>query len=53
MMGKIEGRKRRRRQRMKWLDDIIDSVDMSLSKLWKTVKDRRVAVHGIAESDTT
>ena len=42
MMGKIEGRKRRRRQRMKWLDDIIDSVDMSLSKLWEIVKDREV-----------
>ena len=55
MMGKIEGRKRRRRQRMKWLDDIIDSVDMSLSKLWEIVKDREVwcsAVHGMEKSQT-
>ena len=55
MMGKIEGRKRRRRQRMKWLDDIIDSVDMSLSKLWERVKDREVwcsAVHGMEKSQT-
>ena len=54
-MGKIEGRKRRRRQRMKWLDDIIDSVDMSLSKLWEIVKDREVwcsAVHGMEKSQT-
>ena len=50
--GKIEV-KRKGQQRMKWLDGINDSMDMSLSKLWKTVKDRRVAVHGIAESDTT
>ena len=55
MMGKIEGRKRRRRQRMKWSDDIIDSVDMSLSKLWEIVKDREVwcsAVHGMEKSQT-
>ena len=55
MMGKIEGRKRRRRQRMKWLDDIIDSVNMSLSKLWEIVKDREVwcsAVHGMEKSQT-
>ena len=55
MMGKIEGRKRRRQQRMTWSDDIIDSVDMSLSKLWEIVKDREVwcsAVHGMEKSQT-
>ena len=55
MLGKIEDRRRRGRQGMKWLDIIIDSMDMNLSKLWEIVKDRGAwgaAVHGVPKSQT-
>ena len=55
MLGKIEGRRRGGQQRIRWLDSITDSMDMNLSRLWETVKDREalcVAIHGVTKNQT-
>ena len=54
MLEKIEGKRRREQQRMRWLDSVTNSMDMNLSNFWNTVKDREAWIHGVnKESDTT